>query len=116
MSASRDVLETAAERVAAFCEKQSPAESRDSYRIEHSVRGASITVVELRPPWNPDWGSEWTSTKVAQLRYDERARVWTLYSAGSDDRWHAYEFAAPARDVTPLLEAIEEDRTGIFWG
>jgi len=116
MPASRDVLETAAERVAVFCEKQSPLESRDSYRTEHSVRGASITIVERRPPWNPAWGSEWTSTKVAQLRYDERARVWTLHSAGSDDRWHLYDFAAPAPDVMPLLDAIQEDRTGIFWG
>lgn len=74
MPASRDVLKTAVERVAAFCEKQSPSEARDSYRIEHSIRGASITLVERRPPWNPAWGSEWTTTKVAQLRYSERAR------------------------------------------
>lgn len=110
------MVETAAQRVATFCGKQSPVESRDSYRIEHSIRGKSITIIERRPPWNPASGLEWTSTKLAQLRYDERARVWTLYSVGSDDRWHAYEFAPPALDVTPLLEAIEDDRTGIFWG
>jgi hypothetical protein len=27
-----------------------------------------------------------------------------------------YDFAAPAPDVMPLLDAIQEDRTGIFWG
>jgi hypothetical protein len=42
--------------------------------------------------------------------------MWTLYSAGSDDRRHVYEFAAPAADVEPLLHALERDRTGIFWG
>ena len=64
----------------------------------------------------PEFGSEWSSTKVAQLRYDEHSRRWRLYSAGSDNRWHRYEFAAPAPDVAPLLDTIEQDRTGIFWG
>jgi hypothetical protein len=112
MPVRRDSIEAATERVSAYCEQR----STEDYRIEHTVRGASITILERRPPWNPDFGSEWSSTKVAQLRYDERSLRWQLYSAGSDDRWHPYEFAAPAADVTPLLDAIEEDRTGIFWG
>jgi hypothetical protein len=112
MPVPRDSIEAAAERVSGYCEQS----STEDYRIEHTVRGASITILERRPPWNPDFGSEWSSTKVAQLRYDERSLRWQLYSAGSDERWHPYEFAAPAADVTPLLDAIEEDRTGIFWG
>jgi hypothetical protein len=111
--APRDIVEAAGERVAAYCAQRS---SSDDYRIEHSIRGASITIVERRPPWNPPFGSEWSSTKVAQLRYDDRSRRWTLYSAGSDDRWHRYDFARPAADVTSLLAAIDDDRTGIFWG
>jgi hypothetical protein len=111
MPVRREIIEAAAERVAAYCEQR----STDVYRIEHAVRGASITILERRPPWNPDFGSEWSSTKVAQLCY-ERSPRWQLYSAGSDGRWHRYELAAPAADVAPLLHAIEQDRTGIFWG
>jgi hypothetical protein len=111
--ASRDVVEAAGERVAAYCAQRS---SHDDYRIEHSIRGANITIVERRPPWNPAFGSEWSSTNVAQLRYDERSRRWTLYSASSDDRWHRYDFVPPATDVAPLLAAIDDDATGIFWG
>ncbi len=112
MPAARESIEVAAERIAAYCERR----STDDYRIEHEVRGSSITIVERRPPWNPNFGTEWSSMKIAQLRYDERTRRWALYAAGSDDRWHAYEFAAPAADVAPLLSEIERDRTGIFWG
>ena len=32
------------------------------------------------------------------------------------NRWQPYEFAMPAADVAAVLEAVEEDRTGIFWG
>ena len=116
MPAARDIVEAAALQVAALCEQQSPADSRDSYRIAHSIRGASITIVERRPSWNAAWGPEWTSTKVAQLRYDDQTGGLDAVLAGSDGRWHVYEFAAPAPDVVPLLGAVERDATGIFWG
>ena len=106
-------MEAAGERVAGYCAERS---SPDDYLIECSTRGSSITIVERRPPWNPAFGSEWSSTKVAQLRFDERSRRWTLYSAGSDDRWHRYDFAPPASEVATLLAAIGNDPTGIFWG
>jgi hypothetical protein len=112
MPVSREVIEVAVERVAAYCDQR----STDCCRIEHAIRGASITILEGRPPWNPDFGSDWTSMKIAQLRYDEATRRWKLFATGGDDRWHAYEFAAPATDVARLLDAIEQDHTGIFWG
>jgi hypothetical protein len=112
MPVPRDVIAAAAEQVAAYCDQR----STDDYRIEHTIRGASITILERRPPWNPDFGFEWSSMKIAQLRYDEATRRWKLLAAGGDDRWHAYELAAPAADVARLLDAIERDRTGIFWG
>jgi len=113
MPGDPDIMRVASERVAAYCEARS---SPGDYRIEHSVRGSSITIVERRPPWNPAYGSEWSSMKIAQLRHDGDTRRWTLYSAGSDERWHRYEFARPAADIAPLLAALDEDATGIFWG
>lgn len=112
MPVPREFIEAAATKVAAYCDQR----SSDDYRIEHMIRGAGITILERRPPWNPDFGSKWSSMKIAQLRYDEPTRRWKLYAAGSDGRWHAYEFAVPAADVTRLLDAIEQDRAGIFWG
>jgi Protein of unknown function (DUF3024) len=100
MPAPRETIDTAIAKVAAYCEQR----STDDYRIEHTVRGSSVTILERRPPWNPAYGSEWSSLKVAQLRYDER------------DRWHPYESAAPAPDIAPLLQEIDDDRIGIFWG
>jgi hypothetical protein len=97
-------------QVAAFCQQR----STDDYRIEHAVRGSSITIVERRPPWNPDVGTEWSTVKVAQLRYDDMNRRWRPMSAGSDHRWHLYDVAGSASAVVPLLDAFEHDRTGIF--
>jgi Protein of unknown function (DUF3024) len=101
-------------QVERYCEASVPAAMRSHMRLEHSVRGSAITIVERRPPWREDFGPEWSSSKLAQLRYD--GGLWTLYCADSNGRWWRYDEAAPARDVAPLLAAIDEDVTGIFWG
>jgi DUF3024 family protein len=109
-----DVREAAVAQVERYCDERVPAAARSEIRIEHSVRGGAITIVERRPPWSQLVGPEWSTTKVAQLRYG--AGLWTLYCSDSNDRWWPYDDADPASDVGPLLAAIDEDATGIFWG
>jgi Protein of unknown function (DUF3024) len=102
--------------VEAYCESRVPEDLRDEMRIECARGGKSITILEARPPWNPDFSSEWSSVKVAQLRYEEKAGTWTLYCSDRNGRWHRFDLAAPTKTVEPLLGMIEADPTGIFWG
>jgi hypothetical protein len=113
MSLPPDVSEPAVAEVERYYEKRVPSEARSAIRIEYSVRGSAITIVERRPPWSEPVGPEWSTTRVAQLRYD--GGLWTLYCSGSNDRWWLYAEADPAPGVRPLLAAIDDDMTGIFW-
>jgi hypothetical protein len=116
MPVPREALEPAIRHVEAFCANRVPDELGDEMRLEHTVRGSSITIIERRAPWSELIGPEWTSMKIAQLRYDESAGTWTLYAADRNERWHVYEFIEPASDVGPLLAEVADDPTGIFWG
>ena len=109
------VRDDAVRHVAAFCENHVPVDLRGELLLEHSLRGSSITIVERRPPWSELVGPEWTSMKIAQLRYDERSRTWALYASDRNERWFLHD-TDPAPDVAPLLAEIAEDPTGIFWG
>jgi hypothetical protein len=111
-----DVRDTAVAQLERYCEQRVPEDSRDALRLELGVRGDAITIVERRPPWRADFGPEWSSSPVAQLRYDANARLWSLHYPDSNGRWWLYDDADPAGDVGPLLAAIDEDRSGIFWG
>ncbi|MEK6252033.1 MAG: DUF3024 domain-containing protein [Actinomycetota bacterium] len=110
------MLEEATRTVEAFCSSRVPEGLRDEIRIECTRRGKSITIVERRPPWNPDFGPEWSETKVAQLRLDDSAGTWSLYCPDSNGRWHDYDRVGPSQTVEPLLAEVEADPTGIFWG
>jgi hypothetical protein len=112
----RDVREPAVTRVERFCEDRVPPEMRSQVRLEHAVRGNAITIIERRPPWSELVSPEWTSMKIAQLRYDSSERSWTLFCSDRNERWWPYDFAEPSTDIEDLLAAIDEDPTGIFWG
>jgi hypothetical protein len=116
MPMSPTVLEPAVRNVEQFCANRIPLEMRSQIRLEHAVRGNAITIIERRPPWSDLIGPEWTRMKIAQLRYDERDRTWTLYARDSSERWFLYIDIEPAPEVGPLLAEIDEDPTGIFWG
>lgn len=101
-------------RIRNYCAGKVPSRLADRIRIEFDVRGKSVTIRECRPPWRAEVGSEWTRKKVAQLRYDETAGSWRLYASDRNGRWMKYP-ACPGR-AAQLLDEIESDPTGIFWG
>jgi hypothetical protein len=90
-----------------YCEGRVPEDMHADVRVEHGVRGNAITIVERRPPWREEVGPEWSSTKVAQLRYG--GGMWTLYCADSSGRWWLYDNATPA---SRRRAAARRDRRG----
>jgi hypothetical protein len=79
------------------------------------VAGNTITIFERCAPWNPAL-PDWTSLKVAQLRFDPALGRWSLYCRDGNERWWAYEGIGTSASVDPLLAEIDADPTGIFWG
>ena len=110
------VPEDALAEVERFCEERTPPDLCDEMRLEFSVRGDGITIVERRAPWNPRLGSEWTTSHIAQLRCDDAEGRWSLHWRGSDDRWRPYNRIKASRGIRRLLAEIDDDPTGIFWG
>jgi hypothetical protein len=117
VAVTADRRDSALAAVEVFCESRVPDDLRHEIRVECSRRGNSITIVERRPPWKPEMmGPEWTTMKIAQLRYDGSPDTWTLYCRDSSERWWLYPGVGPTSRVDPLLTEISEDPTGIFWG
>jgi DUF3024 family protein len=106
--------ETDLAKIRKYCQAQVPAHLRDQVRIEATARGNSITILESRPLWQANQ-AEWSTVRVAQLRYSASTHDWSLYWADRNGRWHRYDDLPPGR-VDRVLREIESDPTGIFWG
>lgn len=101
-------------KLAGFYERRLPPYARDEIRLFHTVRGNSATMIESRPLFrNPN---EWSELRIAQFRYDPGTRMWTLYYADRNSKWHLYYDIEPSADFDDLLREVDEDPTAIFWG
>jgi hypothetical protein len=95
-----------------YCEV--PAHIRDKLLIGYKIRGNSVTLFEGRPVYFDK--SKWTQSVVAQFRYSPIDQKWTLYCADRNSRWHKYSRTKPSKIFELLLNEVEADPTGIFWG
>jgi hypothetical protein len=94
-----------------------PPDARDQVRVEADFDERSVTILECRPPWDPERvGPEWTRVPVARLRYARSRQEWALYWPDRNSRFHQYDLAQPSADVEALLQEIDRDPTSIFWG
>lgn len=108
--------EIAIAAVRRYCERKTPPELRDEMRLEVDVRGSAVTMLDCRPPWHPDMGAEWSRVKVAQFRFDEPSKTWSLFWSDRNGRWHLYEDVDPSTNIGALLDEVDADPTGIFFG
>jgi DUF3024 family protein len=99
-------------QIARWCAQRVPEHARDQVRVEHNVRGSTVTIVEVRAPWREDFGSEWIRRPVAQLRYD--GAHWRLYWPDRNTRWHLLQDVAAQTSPGPLLDVIDEPGRA-FW-
>lgn len=99
-----------------YCNNKVPKELQDSINLFYKIRGNSITLIESRPIlWN-DPGSIKVEIKIAQIRFKNEDKTFTLYCADRNERWHLYDFIEPSIELEDLLKEIDNDPTGIFWG
>lgn len=97
-----------------YCTGRVPERYLDQMRIESSVRGNSVTIVECRAPWHESL-SAWSRHNVAQLRFNPDTGNWSLYWRDRNGRWYLYDLVESGT-VDQMLAAMDEDTTAIFWG
>ena len=101
-------------QLTAFCDARVPPTVRDKLRVGFRIKGNEVVLLEERPEFHPP--HKWREMEVAKLKYIGTQGVWRLYCQHRDRRWHAYEALPEASSFAKLLNEVDEDPTGIFWG
>ena len=103
-------------RVRRWCQQRVPEHVRSQVKVEYDVTPRHLTIVECRPPWRADPGTEWTRLPIARLRYTKATRQWSLYWRDRHLRFHLYDRITPSPRIDDLLHEIDRDPIAIFWG
>ncbi|MHB8492528.1 MAG: DUF3024 domain-containing protein [Solirubrobacteraceae bacterium] len=99
-----------------YCEQHVPPHAIDQVRVELVESRGAVTIVERRPPWRKGIGPEWTTSAIARMRWNTKTELWTLYWRDRNARWHRYDLIDPSAEIGSLLDEVDSDPTGIFWG
>ncbi|MFA5354048.1 MAG: DUF3024 domain-containing protein [Thermodesulfovibrionales bacterium] len=100
--------------LSAYCRTKVPLHLRSEVRLGYRFRGNSVTLYEERPAFGP--GEAWVDIVIAQFRFDPATMEWTLYCADRNSRWQPYMNAGLNRSFDALLDEVDQDPTGVFWG
>ncbi|MQA07990.1 MAG: DUF3024 domain-containing protein [Pseudonocardiaceae bacterium] len=109
------ISEFAVRQVERWCTRKVPERLRDEIRVECKRRGNAVTIVERRAPWSRSIGPDWTEQKIAQLRLGDDG-LWSVYWADRNGKWLSYPGVPEANSPMPLLEEIDRNPNGVFWG
>lgn len=101
--------------VGQFVEKRRPpAHVRNDIDISFRVSGQSFELFEIRPVWGDP--SKKLEGPVAKATYVKGRKLWKLYWMKADLRWHSYEPLPASRSLEEILDVIDQDANGCFWG
>ncbi len=93
-----------------------PQRAQGLIRYELDVADRHLTLYECRAPWRAEYGPEWTRFPIVRFHYTQTRREWATYWRDRNLRFHRFEPQAPSRRIENLLDAVDADTTGIFWG
>ncbi|GAC1312106.1 MAG: DUF3024 domain-containing protein [Acidimicrobiales bacterium] len=93
-----------------------PERARGQIRYELDVADRFVTLVECRPPWRPEYGPDWTRFPIVRFHYMSARREWATFWRDRNLKFHRFEPISRSRHIDSLLVAVDEDRSGIFWG
>ncbi len=100
--------------VGELCRRKSPAHLAAELRLDYTVERHTVTIIERRAPWRG--GENWTAQGCARFKYAAREKRWKLYWMRRDMKWHAYQLDRPMRSLAALVEEVEADEYGAFFG
>ncbi len=98
-----------------WCLSRVPPEIKKDLDHDYEIDGQAVTLLEVRPLWRWPQG-EFTRRLFAKFRYVKTSDLWQIYWMRASGKWQAYEPDPVARDLVEVLEIIEADRYGCFFG
>lgn len=87
---------------------------RNKRDIAFRISGQRFELYEIRPQWdNPTLQLEGPVAKATAVK---SRKEWKLYWMRADRKWHSYEPLAHTKSLETLLDEINQDPYGCFWG
>lgn len=97
-----------------FCDARNKHFPTDQLKICYRIEDQDLYIYEERPHWqNPKIK---TQSMTAKIKYIKSKSIWKLYWLRQNMKWMLYEPMESSKELSTLLEVVNEDAYGCFWG
>ncbi len=92
-----------------------PAENiRDKLDVGYKIVDKSVFIIEIRPLFNdPDRKLE---LEMAKATFIKTSNQWKIFWLRSSGKWESYQPQPVVTSIEGVVEVIEKDELGCFWG
>lgn len=98
-----------------YLEKVRPEEAiRDQLDIGYKITGQSVEIFEIRP--RPDNSSLKQYPSIAKTTFIKSKGHWKLFWMRADLKWHGYKPNLYLKNLKKVVEIIDKDEFGCFYG
>ncbi len=100
--------------VGVFCEQRTPAHLKDKLRYEYEIEKQNVMVYEVRPAFRQE--GKFIRMPMAKLTYVSSRKIWKLFWKRASGKWEKYEPEEEAMELNTLIQEIDQDPYGCFFG
>lgn len=95
--------------------RRPPLHIRDEVDLDYRIENQSIIIYEIRKDFMDENGPKLV-IDIAKTTYIKSSKKWKLFWMRSDFKWYGYEDNLLSDDLSTVLNVINEDEIGCFWG
>lgn len=97
-----------------YCSNRVPSWLKEELRLGYSIETETATIYQERR--RCQGSCEWFRFPLARFHYSTELNQWTLHHYDQNQQWRLYLNAGPTLDLRKLIQAIDDDPLGFFWG
>ena len=94
--------------------KRPPVEFREQVDLKYSFEKYTLIIYESRKPMEETTGR--VKSECAKARYIKATNKWKIYWKRANLKWYLYEPEAEVNSIHDVLQVIENDNYGCFFG
>ena len=100
--------------VGELCKRRAPDVVKDRIRLTYTIDNQQVVISEERP--FRETAAEWIVLEIAKLRYVRSRNEWQLYWKRPSGKWWLYEPHTNSKTLAAMIEEIDVDSDGCFFG
>jgi hypothetical protein len=97
-----------------FCTDKNQNLPPEQTYIDYKMVKQTLYFMEVHPKW--DDPTTKTELLVAKFTYIKKDKHWKLYWLRQNMKWQQYEPKGINQHLAPLINIVNEDLQGFFWG